>query len=154
MVRQETALDVVAGVVVDVVRLHPRPDAIAADVRVRAQTDARTRVEMGVELESSAVAAVDVDAEREADVGELAGRGDLVAELHGVGIERDGGPRRGEVPTRLEVVEALGADGVEVMREGRVVLSLKEVIARRLARGNAGGAVDGRVRAEVVTRAE
>src|SRR6185436_10150761 len=104
-------------VVVDVVELRPFGDAVAAEVRVRLQAQPRRRLPREVELDSAAVAAIDVAAEQQADVGELAGRSDLVAELHGVDVRREVDLRRAEVPAGFEVVHALGTYGMRVVSE-------------------------------------
>ena len=46
------------------------------------------------------------------------------------------------VPARLEIEQALGLHGVQIVREGGVVLALEEIVARRLARRHAGRGVE------------
>ena len=140
------AADHVAGVVVDVVELRPVADAIAAQVRVAAQAQRRRGLPRLLQLDAAAIAAVDVAAQQQADVGELAGRGDLVAELHRVHVRLERRGARAAIPSRLEVEQPLGLDRAQVVRERGVVLALEEIVARRLARGETGRGVDAAVR--------
>src|SRR5205823_14373114 len=86
---QRLAGDDVSGRVIDVIELRPRLDAIATDIRIRAERELRRCLPARFELETASITAIDVATERESDVGELAGRGDLVTKLHRVRVRRE-----------------------------------------------------------------
>src|SRR5204863_5257859 len=60
--------------VVDVEELRPLVDAIAAEVCVRLQTHVRRGLPRRIELDAATIAAIDVPAEKQSDVRQLAGR--------------------------------------------------------------------------------
>src|SRR4051794_12198879 len=74
--------------------------------------------------------------------------------IHRVDVRAERSRRSAIVPARFEIDEVLGMDGVQIVRKRSVVLALKEIVARRLARRHAGRSVYAAEWREVVARAE
>ena len=109
-------------------------NAIAAEVCGVPQPELRRDLPHRIQLDPAAVTPIDIAPERQPDVGELAGRSDLVMKLHGVDVRGDRGVVRAVVPAGLDVEKALGPYGVQIVRNRGVVFTLKEIVTRRLAR--------------------